>query len=71
MHVCQTGRKIENRFLIHCKSFRPNKFHSVIVQHCLKTGHSLSEIKDLKVLHVCNKRVKLNVLELIVTIVKK
>lgn len=49
--------------LEHNRSFRLSQFYYAIAKHCLETGYKFPEIKDLNVLHTCDKDVKVNLLE--------
>ncbi|CAK1596620.1 unnamed protein product [Parnassius mnemosyne] len=64
VYVGQTGRNFETRYKEHLAAYRncnPDKSH--FAKHLLDTGHNLANDHSFKVLHTCNKGLRLCVLE--------
>ncbi|KAK5647062.1 hypothetical protein RI129_005526 [Pyrocoelia pectoralis] len=64
-YVGQTGRKFKTRFNEHYACIRNNNIFtkSAFADHILDRGHSFNPNLDYEILHVCDKSIKLNILE--------
>lgn len=62
IYVGQSGRNISIRIKEHVKSIEDRRSSTGFAEHCISNGHSIDQ-ENYKVLHVCNKGRRLNLLE--------